>query len=189
MAYLFWHRPREEVAPIAYEAALAGLHRSLASHPPQGFVESAAYRTARLPFDRPAPWPIAYEDWYLVSGWESLGPLESGAVKPPHLARHQEVAPLCLAAVGGLYRSRGGELPLALARFETWFPKPPGIPSDRFVKTVRPAAPADGWSLWQRRLALGPAPEFCLRTREAPTPPPSESQRIELRLVPTTEPT
>src|SRR5262245_54530916 len=55
LAYVFWHRPRPEVATAEYEEAQRAFQA--------GFeAESACFRLAQLPFD-PEP---GYEDWYLV---------------------------------------------------------------------------------------------------------------------------
>jgi len=85
LAYLTWHTPAPGVDSGAYERALAAFHQSLAHVPPSGFGGSATFRVARLP----APgsedgWAEleteAYEDWYLLDNWASLGVLEEAAV-------------------------------------------------------------------------------------------------------------
>ena len=43
LAYVFWHRPAAGVAPETYAGLIARFQRSLAAHPPAGFVGSASF--------------------------------------------------------------------------------------------------------------------------------------------------
>ena len=52
LAYLFWHRPREDAEPAAYEEAQRRFHERLE-------VPSACFRLAALPFGSGG----GYEDW------------------------------------------------------------------------------------------------------------------------------
>jgi hypothetical protein len=146
LAYVFWHRPRDEVAREAYEEAQRQFHRKLSA-------ESACFRLAALPFgDRAA----GYEDWYLVEDWKALGDLNAEAVRGKAGAEHDRSAALTGAGWGGLYAGVRGE-PVIPAGAE-WRSKQLGEASEQFID----ALPSDG--VWRRQLVLGPAPEFCLAT-------------------------
>ena len=43
LAYVFWHWPHAGVEKAAYEERLGRFHSRLASHPPEGYVSSAAF--------------------------------------------------------------------------------------------------------------------------------------------------
>jgi hypothetical protein len=178
LAYVFWHAPGADVSPAEYESGLAGFHRSLATSGPKGFLASASYRASRLPWDDAGFGPVVYVDWYLVDSWAALGELNHDAVAPPHHGPHDAVAGLLGRATGGIYRLRHGGPELQRIRFEGWAPKPSGVSSETFIATL---VPSEG-SLWQRQLALGPGPEFCRRTRMAPSLAPEE-HRVEVRPV------
>jgi hypothetical protein len=139
LAYLFWHRPREDVERDRYEEALRRFHDSLAN-------PSAAFRLDRLPFADAA----GYEDWYLVDGWAELGELNATAVDATHGGYHDAAAELVAEGWGGVYALVRGEAePPATARWQ-WKP-----PDD--------AAGA----VWRRQMVLGPAPEFCVAGGDA----------------------
>jgi hypothetical protein len=173
LAYVTWHAPTAGVDTLAYEQALEAFHRSLAHVRPSGFQGSTTFHIARLP----APgsedgWAAAegaaYEDWYLVDNWSSLGVLEEAAVSRGHLTRHQAVADHAAATIGGVYRLSEGRADLARARIAAWVAPardhaPPTV-ADLLGDGMNP----DGASLWRRSLVLGPAPEYCLLAAEAP---------------------
>jgi hypothetical protein len=69
LAYVFWHRPREDVDPAGYEDSLRAFHATLD-------LPSASFRLEALPFDERG----GYEDWYLVEDWARLGELNAAAV-------------------------------------------------------------------------------------------------------------
>jgi hypothetical protein len=173
LAYLTWHTPAKGVDSGAYEQALTTFHRSLAHTPPSGFRGSAAFRITRLP----APgsedgWGRseveAYEDWYLLDNWSSLGVLEEAAVSRGHFTRHRAVAEHATVAVGGVYRLSEGHADLAQARIAAWVAPardhaPPTV-ADLLGDGMDPM----GSGLWRRSLGLGPAPEYCLLAAEPP---------------------
>jgi hypothetical protein len=84
LAYVFWHRPADGVAPDAYAPLIARFHRSLARQPPGGFLHSASFALAagNLLGEQPA-----FEDWYVVEDFAALGVLAEAAVAPPDRAR------------------------------------------------------------------------------------------------------
>jgi hypothetical protein len=135
IAYVFWHRRRKDVDEAEYEALLRDFHRVLADAAPEGFRASACFRRAD-----------EYEDWYLLDGSEALDPLEQAAVSGACRAPHDAAAAASIEGSGGLYRLREG----------------PPVPGGRWLATAPESLPA-GATLWRRRLALGPKPEFCLQ--------------------------
>ena len=159
LAYVFWHRPVAGVAPEAYTALLERFQRSLAARPPAGFVSSAC-------FAAPAPnWlgeEPAFEDWYVVEDYAALGVLNEAAVGRAHISAHDAAAARCR-------RGHRRDLPSARGQPRRWRTRARCL--DR--QTARVEAPllaallGDGMEgaragLWQRQLALGPAPEYCL---------------------------
>ena len=116
LAYVFWHRPREGTPAEEYERALETFHRSLDRQPPAGMSALASYRLSALPWqasDRSAGGdapevpgvgaataglaPPAYEDWYLVADYASLGVLNEAAAGRGHRSPHDEVATMAEA--------------------------------------------------------------------------------------------
>jgi hypothetical protein len=173
LAYLTWHTPAPGVDTDAYEQALAAFHHSLAHTPPSGFAGSTTFRIARLP--TPAGedgWAEAevgaYEDWYLVDNWSSLGVLEEAAVSRGHFTRHEAVAEHAAVALGGVYRLSEGHADLEQARIAAWVAParnhaPPTV-GDLLGDGMDGAAAG----LWRRSLGLGPAPEYCLLAAAVP---------------------
>ncbi len=170
LAYVFWHWPAPDVDRVRYAGSLAAFHRALRAAPPEGFVGS------RVREVRGAPWvpaPLAFEDWYLVEDFAALGALERAAVSGPRRAPHDGAARLARGGTAGLYgRLREGA---AGADRVAWFAKPAGMPYPDFLARVPPA------ELWQRKLTLGPAPEFCLA---GGNPPADAAGAITLEVLP-----
>ena len=187
LAYVFFHAPGGATPPSEYESALGRFHGSLARSPPDGFLGSASYRVSRTPWI-PVPFgPVVYEDWYLLNDWTALGRLTDAAVEPPHGAPHDAVAGQAAGGVGTVLRWRLGAADLGAIRFEHWSGKPRGVPSETFARQL--AGPPDPrGSVWQRQLALGPAPEFCRRSVARPPDAPDPGVVLELRPVPTIAP-
>lgn len=183
LAYVFWHRPQEGVAPAEYELALGQFHGRLRDEAPVGFLDCEGYRIARTPFAPTPAWPIAYEDWYLVEDWSAVGRLNDGAVDAGHRPPHDRVAGLAAHGVGGLYERRRGELPGPAVRFEGWSSKPSGLPSEAWIDRLLTSRPGETAEVWRRLMALGPAPEFCVRSRGYPSAGVAEELRVELRPV------
>jgi hypothetical protein len=115
----------------------------LAGHPPAGFVRSASFAVSGAPW---APREQVYEDWYAIEDFAALGRLNewavSGAMKQPH----DDAAARSAWGTGAIYKLLSGDA-LANAAFCGW-------------RKQRPES-VEG-TLWQRQLALGPAPEFCV---------------------------
>lgn len=143
LAYVFWHRPKEGVDRVAYEAAQRAFHERIG-------MPSACFRLTRLPFSRKG----GYEDWYLVGGWAGLGGLNEAAVDVSRRSSHDRAAEMAAEGWGSVY-----ELVRGLARVPVgarWLDKRRGRPAAEFLDSK------DAESIWRRQLALGPAPEFCL---------------------------
>ena len=172
LAYIFWHRPREDESAEAYERLVRAFHRSLARSVPAGMVASASYRVAELPwFDAPT-----YEDWYLLEDYAALGVLNEAAVGRGHRTSHDEVARRSGAGAGALYallEGTPGADALAAATLAIWVERPAQRPSDvlraELAELLGDGLEPAGGSVWQRQLVLGPAPEYCVIGGEVPS--------------------
>jgi hypothetical protein len=149
LAYVFWHWPAHEAG---YEAALLAFHRALAAHPSVGFRGS---RTARVVA---RPWLAAsraYEDWYFVDDFTALGALNDAAISGPRTAPHDAIAALPAGGAGALYGLVSGDVPHP--RHSAFRSKLSNVPYVAFYAGL----PRDV-QVWQRKMVLGPSPEFCL---------------------------
>jgi hypothetical protein len=164
LAYVFWHRPGVGVAPEAYATLVARFHRSIAARPPAGFVSSTSFRA-------PAPnWlgdEPAFEDWYVVEDFAALGVLNAAAVGRGHLSSHDAAARHAGPGTGSVYRLLEGAATLAQARVAIWIEKPRGVEAPLLAALLGDGMDGVHAGLWQRQLALGPAPEYCLMAAEA----------------------
>jgi len=183
LAYVFWHAPLPSVELAEYERGLGAFHASLAGAPPKGFRGSASYRASRAPWEGSGLGAAVYVDWYVVEGWAALGELEDAAVAPAHRPAHDGIARFADRAYGGLYRLRRGAVDLPAVRFDGWVGKPRGVPSEAFADGLLLPGSPPGTSVWQRQLALGPAPEFCRRSVHAPPALVDGERRVEVRPV------
>jgi hypothetical protein len=160
LAYIFWHWPYPRVETADYERDQLAFQRALAAARPGGFLESAIYRTAG------APWlPVgrsAYEDWYLVDDFGSLGPLNDAVVAAVARAAHDRAAAGAEAGTGALYRLRAGQPRLDVALVANWITKPREMTYVDFDAGLVELLAGPAVSLWRRQMVLGPAPEFCL---------------------------
>jgi len=171
LAYLFWHRPIPGVDHSAYEAALQGFHESIREAPAEVLLTSACHRLDHIPWlaadggstgDEPG-----YEDWYLVPDSAALDRLNEAAISARHRSFHDAAAALAGDGAGGLYAPveiPGGsdlvQVPDGESR-AVWLSKQPDVPYSEFMPDLAALVPADA-RVWQRRLVLGPAPEFCI---------------------------
>jgi hypothetical protein len=177
LAYLFWHRPLDGVTADAYEQSQIAFHRSLAHTPPVGFVGSAAFRLAELPWLASTSFTAeagegGYEDWYLLDDYTALGVLNEAAVGLGHRTSHDQVAGHFGAGAGGLYGLLEGHAHLDEGAHVVWVSRPPaGLPGSE--RRSLGALLGDGMdpehaSLWRRQFVFGPAPEYCLLAGESP---------------------
>ncbi len=149
LAYVFWHRPRASVSSSDYESRLRAFHLELG-------VCSASFRVETVPFVSGG----AYEDWYLVESWTELGALNLRAISDRRAKPHDAVAGVTGEGWGAVYGLVRGER--RAPRTTLWVSKPADQSYKRFLSEVREPG------VWQRQLALGPAPEFCLAGAEEP---------------------
>ena len=158
LAYVFWHIPAAHVSRDAYEQALRNFHQHLAAAAVPGFIRSEAHRLESVPWLSGSP---AYEDWYLIADSAALDPLEAAAVGARMGPSHDAVAAMAAAGAGGLYTSVlvGAESGPETAA--EWFGKPAGAAYPAFIEGLRGHVVPGGW-LWQRKMVLGPSPEFCI---------------------------
>jgi hypothetical protein len=171
LAYLFWHRPAEDVDTDSYERALAAFHRSLAHTPPVGLHGSRTFRVAELPWIPAAGdgSQSGYEDWYLIADYASLGVLGEAAVGREHSTSHDEAARRFGVGAGGLYGLIEGEAPtLEVLTPAIWVSRPPGSPKHDLGELLGDGMDPTRSSLWRRQFVFGPAPEFCLLAGELP---------------------
>ena len=166
LAYVFWHRPAAGVAPEDYAVLIRRFHNSIAAHPPAGFVRSVS-------FAAPAPnWlgdEPAFEDWYVVEDFAALGVLNSAAVGRGHLSVHDAVARHAGPGTGSVYRLLEGVATFDAVRVAVWIEKPRGVEAPLLAALLGDGMDGEQAGLWQRQLALGPAPEYCIL---ASAPPP-----------------
>jgi hypothetical protein len=157
LAYVFWHRPKGGVEPVAYEHAQRSFHAAIEA-------PSACFRLAKLPFASDG----GYEDWYLVENWSDLGCLNEVAVDAIRRTDHDRAASMAADSWGAVYALVRGAA--AIPTGAEWLDKPRDASSERFIASL------PNTTVWRRQLVLGPAPEFCLSTlasatREAVWPP------------------
>ena len=159
LAYVFRHTPRREVDAATYEELVAAFHRALASEPPRGFLGSTLLSTT-------APWAVAggelYEDWYAVEDSAALDALNDAAVTGPRAEPHRHAARAAGWGTGALYALRAGEPWFPPTGHGAWFAKPDGVSYPAFFDELRAWTGRPGVALWQRRMTLGPPPEFGL---------------------------
>jgi hypothetical protein len=182
LAYVFWHRPREDSAREAYEQAELAFHRSLARARPAGLRGTAVFRVAELTWLPPGPADAGrgeasaeagYEDWYLVEDYTALGILNEAAVGHGHRTVHDDIARRFGSGAGGLYGLVEGELgpgvdSIGAASVAVWVARTPGVQRRALGELLGDGMDPDYATLWRRQLVLGPAPEFCLLASEAP---------------------
>jgi hypothetical protein len=166
LAYVFWHRPAAGVAPEVYAGLVGRFHRSLAARPPAGFVGSASFHVPPPNWLGDSP---AVEDWYVVEDYAALGVLNEAAVGRGHLSAHDAAARHAGPGTGSIYRLLEGTAIPAQVRVAVWVDKPRGVESPLLAALLGDGMDGDRAGLWQRQLALGPAPEYCVLADEAPS--------------------
>jgi len=159
LAYVFWHWKQARVAADEYESRQRAFHAALTTAPSTGFLGSFSVGLSL------APWAAggadAYEDWYLLEDFASLGLLNEAAVSASRAAPHDAAAIVAAGGAGGLYGLRQG----AVSRepgIAHWFGKPEGMSYDELFSRLGPLVDRAQGALWMRQMVLGPAREFCL---------------------------
>jgi GNAT superfamily N-acetyltransferase len=160
VASVFWHRPRPDVDPAAYADALGAFHAALGAEPPRGLLASWALRLGSAPWEGGGEgW---FGDWYVLRGLGALGALERAAIDARRRGTHDAAASGTGEGTAGIYGLVGGDpVPGGGLASASWLSKPDGEDPERFVPALREAA-GPGASVWQRRLTLGPTPEFAV---------------------------
>ena len=166
LAYVFWHRPAEGVEPETYAGLVRRFHRSIAGHPPGGFLRSAS-------FAAPAPNWLgelpAFEDWYVVEDIAALGVLNEAAIGRGH--RHRARCRGTRRRARAPARSTGCSRAAPSSRrtrVAVWIETPRGVESPLLAALLGDGMDSEHAGLWQRQLALGPAPEYCVLAAEPP---------------------
>jgi hypothetical protein len=167
IAYAFWHSPAAGVPEAEYEAALAAFVDHLAGAGIPGLRRCRSAKFDELPWIPKRP---GYQDWYELDDSAALDALETGAVRAAMEATHAAIARLSGAGSGGLFAARSESSgdsvdppvaePGARVRI-AWVDKPASSAYGPFIAGLSAAVEPAG-QVWQRRLSLGPAREFCL---------------------------
>jgi len=110
----------------------------------------------------------AYEDWYRLDDWTSVGVLEEAAVARGHVSRHDALAGMAALSTGAIYRLSEGQPRLEQARVAVWVTRASGQAVPLLADLLADGACGERASLWRRSLGLGPAPEYCLLAAEEP---------------------
>ncbi len=162
LGYVFWHWPRPRVGLRKYERKLLTFHDSLTANRPDGMIDVLSFRVRGLPWTTRGP--RSCEDWYVVRDFGALGALNEAAVSLANREAHDAVAKDASGSAGGLYRLRRRGPGLGEARFATWVEKPALTTYQAFLEDLQRLAGGRKTDLWQRQMALGPAPEFCIHS-------------------------
>src|SRR5207237_2348454 len=132
---------------------------SLAGRRPGGFRGSTASRVAELPWaGEPGGEDAgggAYEDWYRLDDWTSVGVLEEAAVARGHASRHDALAGMAALSTGAIFRLSEGQPRLVGARVAVWVTRAPGHAVPLLANLLADGACGEHASLWRRCLGLG----------------------------------
>ena len=164
LAYIFWHWSWDDVEAVDYERNLREFHETLATIDLEGFRGSSTLRVEGAPWIGPDG--RGYEDWYLLDDSSALDSLNELAVSGSRKNPHDKAAGASAGGAGGLYRLRSGEYGTIGARRATWLTKQRGTGYDEFYARIEPWTSSPETSLWRRQMVLGPAPEFCVLSRD-----------------------
>jgi len=175
LAYLFWHKPADEVDQAGYEEALLAFHDRLRAVKVPGLVTSASASVEGLPW---IP-GTGYEDSYLVEDFAALGTLNAAAVDDAHAGAHDRVAHTAGFGAGALYGLESGD-PLRTGSFCAWVTKPAGVSYAQFREQLTNHTPPTAVAVWRRQMVLGPSPEFRV-TSDHPFVLPGELSAVTCR--------
>lgn len=157
LVYVFWHHPRAGVALDEYAGALLAFESVFKA---QGHVEDI--QSFRM---EPVSWfgggRHVYTDWYVMTDSARLDPVNEHAVTGPCEQPHRAVAAMAGAGAGSLYDLTHAGCRVGQARHGVWFSKPNGM-AYAALRELLAAVQVEGVCLLQRRMGLGPSPEFCL---------------------------
>jgi hypothetical protein len=178
LAYVFWHTPGPDGDIGTYERALGAFHRALAAAAPPGFHRSAAHALDG------ANWlpGRGYEDWYAVDDWAALGTLNDAALDARRRGPHDSVAAAARGGAGGVYRLRAGDPSIGAGGPALWLAKPDGVPYEEVRERLARLVSGHG-GVWERQLALGPAPEYCIAAAGGAASAPMAAAVVQRRPV------
>jgi hypothetical protein len=159
LAYVFWHFRRENVVQADYERDLRIFHEILSAHPPAGFLRSWVSHLQGVPWLGGVE---GYEDWYLLEESAALDRLEAGSVSGKLEEPHRGIARLAAGGTAGLYNPLGSGAVSMDAPTAVWFGKPAAMSYTSMLTKLEKHNPEIRDRLWQRKMTLGPTPEFCL---------------------------
>jgi hypothetical protein len=162
LVYVFWHQPKAGIALDEYAGALLAFESVFKA---QGDVEEVqSFRMESVPwFGGGAK---VYTDWYSMTDSSKLDPVTqhavTGACEKPHLA----IAAMTGSGTGSLYDVTYPGCTIGEARYGVWLAKPNGMSYSDF-RAKMSTLETEGVCLLQRRMALGPSPEFCVLSVES----------------------
>jgi len=159
LAYVFWHWPSPEVAAVEYESRQRAFHAALRDAPSRGFRRSMTHAVDHVPWS--ADGVAAYEDWYLVDDFTSLGLLHDAAMSASRRAPHDAAAAHAAGGTAGLFGLRLGRATTSPTA-ATWFAKPRGMSYSTLFEQLSSEFTTFDGGLWMRQMTLGPGSEFCL---------------------------
>jgi hypothetical protein len=158
LAYVLWHHRRTAALAGVYEAGLAAFHEALGRGTIPGFIASSTHIVSKLPWLQSTQ---SHEDWYIVENWEAIGELNDAAIAGAHKTPHDLTAHSAIVEGGAMYRLRAGTCALE-ATSAMWFNKPSNMAYWVLQELLDQYVRVGVCGLWQRQLALGPSPEFCI---------------------------
>lgn len=159
LAYVFWHVPKSTAVQSEYEARLKAFHQALRIQPPKGLITSISAHLLSIPWlDDDA----GYEDWYILTDSAALDVLEKQSVTGPLEQSHHAIASQAAKGVAGLYKPIDDDITAFSSATSVWFSKPEGVSYASLFSRLKKIEPNIPSFLWQRKLTLGPTPEFCL---------------------------
>lgn len=159
LAYVFWHVRKDNVPQREYESRLSEFHARLAAQGPPGFICSASAQLATIPWLEGS---AGYEDWYVLKDSGALDALEAGSVTGSMEKPHTSIASLAARGTAGLYTGREEAISTLHGATAVWFAKPDGVSYAPMFSKLEKLNPAVRSGLWQRKMTLGPTPEFCV---------------------------
>ena len=162
LVYVFWHQPRAGVALDEYAGALLAFESVFKL---QGDVEDIqSFRMESVPWFGGGS--KVYSDFYTMTDSSKLDPVTIHAVTGACEKPHHAIAAMTGSGTGSLYDITHPGCRIDEARYSIWLSKPNGMSYADF-RTKMSALEVEGVCLLQRRMALGPSPEFCVMSVEA----------------------
>jgi hypothetical protein len=158
LAYVLWRHPRAGSSTrMVYEASLVAFHERLRSAGVSGFRSSSTSIVRKVPWVSEAD---CHEEWYVLDDWETLGALSRASVSGEPKAAYDLVTHSSSIHAATLYGLLHGawnvDAPVAV-----WFSRPENMALWVMEELLAPYLDLPESGLWQRQMALGPAPEFC----------------------------